>query len=212
MGLDEWTANLLGDYSAAYSANWGDLITDDFQLVTGRHLEALCSFAGTSLPILESNPFTRINPLIDSFSSKLHRIDRHMNGDGNGIDPYHAAGELAGITSLVDAFYANMDSFPEARVIRRMHPDDLTESRKKLTYFLCGVLGGPRLYIDHYGGINLPDFHSQFPIGYAERDAWMLCMQRAIAIQPYEASCKEFLVARLSIPAERIRLFNATET
>ena len=113
-----------------------------------------------------------------------------MNGDGNGMDAYRAAGELAGLTTLVDAFYANMDTFPEARVIRKMHPGDLTESRKKLTYFLCGVLGGPRLFIEHYGGINLPDFHRQFPIGMDERDAWMFCMQQAIAVQPYEASFK----------------------
>ena len=131
-----------------------------------------------------------------------------MNGYGNGMNAYHAAGELAGITSLVDAFYANMDTFPEARVIRNMHPEDLTEPRKKLTYFLCGVLGGPPLFIEHYGGINLPDFHRQFPIRMDERDAWMFCMQHAIAVQPYEASFKEFLVARLSIPAERIRMVN----
>jgi len=131
-----------------------------------------------------------------------------MNGDGNDMDPYRAAGELAGITRLVDDFYANMDTFPEARVIRKMHPEDLTESRKKLTYFLCGLRGGPRLYIEHYGGINLPDFHRQFPIGTDERDAWMLCMQHAIAVQPYEASFKEFLLARLWIPAERIRMVN----
>jgi hemoglobin len=81
-----------------------------------------------------------------------------MNGKGNDMDLYRAAGELAGLTSLVDAFYANMDTFPEARVIRKMHPDDLTDSRKKLTYFLCGVLGGPRLFIEHYGGVDLPDF------------------------------------------------------
>ena len=115
-----------------------------------------------------------------------------MNGDGNSMSPYHAAGELAGITSLVDAFYLNMDAFPEARVIRNMHPEDLTESRKKLTYFLCGVLGGPRLYIEHYGGVDLPDFHRQFPIGNDERDAWMFCMQRAISVQSYEASFKEY--------------------
>lgn len=133
-----------------------------------------------------------------------------MNEDGPGMDLYRAAGELAGLTSLVDAFYANMDTFPEARVIRNMHPEDLTESRKKLTYFLCGVLGGPRLYIEHYGGVNLPEFHGQFQIGTDERDAWMLCMQHAISVQPYEASFKEYLLARLSIPAERIRLFNAT--
>ena len=74
-----------------------------------------------------------------------------MNGYGNGVDLYRAAEELAGRMSLVDAFYSNMDDFLEARVIRNMHPADLTESRNKLTYFLCGVLGGPRLYIDHYG-------------------------------------------------------------
>ncbi len=131
-----------------------------------------------------------------------------MNGYDNGMNAYQAAGELAGITSLVDVFYSNMDTFPEARVIRNMHPDDLSESRKKLTYFLCGVLGGPRLFIEHYGGINLPDFHKQFPIGTDERDAWMFCMQHAISVQPYEASFKEYLLARLSIPAERIRLVN----
>ena len=94
-----------------------------------------------------------------------------MNGYDNDMSPYRAAGELAGITSLVDDFYSNMDEFPEARVIRKMHTEDLTESRKKLTYFLCGVLGGPRLYIEHYGGVNLPDFHRQFPIGTGEQDA-----------------------------------------
>ena len=131
-----------------------------------------------------------------------------MNEYANDVSPYRAAGELAGIANLVDAFYSNMDSFPEACVIRNMHPEDLTESRKKLTYFLCGVLGGPRLYIEHYGGVNLPDFHRQFPIGTSERDAWMLCMQSAISVQPYEASFKEYLLARLSIPAERIRMVN----
>ena len=135
-----------------------------------------------------------------------------MNGYGIDMSPYSAAGELAGVTSLVDDFYSNMDTFPEARVIRKMHPEDLSESRKKLTYFLCGVLGGPRLYIEHYGGINLPDFHRQFPIGPDERNAWMLCMQHAIAVQPYEASFKEYLVARLSIPAERIRMVNEMGT
>ena len=134
------------------------------------------------------------------------------DGYGNGMNSYRAAGELAWITSLVDAFYSNMDDFPEVRAIRRMHPDDLTESRKKLTYFLCGVLGGPRLYIEHYGGVNLPDFHRQFPIGNDKRDAWIFCMQRAISVQPYEASFKEYLLARLRIPAERIRLFNEAET
>ena len=44
MGMDEWTANLLGDYSTAYSANWGDLVTDDFPRVTGKAPRSIAQF------------------------------------------------------------------------------------------------------------------------------------------------------------------------
>ena len=125
--------------------------------------------------------------------------------------PYQEAGELEGITRLVDEFYANMETLPEAEIIRTMHPEDLTESRKKLTYFLCGWLGGPRLFQQHYGPISIPGFHKQFPIGYEERDAWLLCMQRAITVQPYNPQFKDYLFAALNIPAERVREVNTGE-
>jgi hypothetical protein len=44
MGMDEWMANLLGDYSTAYSANWGDLVTDDFQRVMGKTPRSIAQF------------------------------------------------------------------------------------------------------------------------------------------------------------------------
>jgi hemoglobin len=131
--------------------------------------------------------------------------------DSTQTTPYQAAGELVGLTRLVDEFYVNMDSLPEAEIIRNMHPADLTESRKKLTYFLSGWLGGPRLFQQHYGPISIPGAHKRFPIGYAERDAWLLCMQRALAVQPFSTELKDYLLAALSIPAERVREVNAGE-
>jgi len=127
------------------------------------------------------------------------------------ITPYQAAGGLEGITKLVDEFYVNMDTLSEAKVIRNMHPEDLTESRRKLTYFLSGWLGGPRLFQQHYGPISIPSAHKRFPISYEERDAWLLCMQRALAVQPFSTELKDYLLAALSIPAERVRQFNAGE-
>lgn len=124
---------------------------------------------------------------------------------GVGSYSYQAAGELQGLTRLVDAFYTNMETLPQARYIRSMHPADLSESRLKLTYFLSGWLGGPRLYTEHYGSISIPGFHKNFPITADERDAWMLCMQLAIDAQPYATSFKNYLLAQLHIPAERIR-------
>lgn len=131
--------------------------------------------------------------------------------DGVPTTPYEAAGGLDGITRLVDEFYRNMDTLPEAKVIRAMHPEDLTESRKKLTYFLSGWLGGPRLFQQHFGPISIPGAHKRFPIGYEERDAWLLCMQRALAVQPFSTELKDYLLAALSVPAERVRQVNAGE-
>jgi len=127
------------------------------------------------------------------------------------MTPYQAAGELEGITKLVDEFYVKMDTLPEAKVIRSMHPEDLTESRRKLTYFLSGWLGGPRLFHQHYGPISIPVAHKRFPISFDERDAWLLCMQHALAVQPFSQELKDYLLAALSIPAERVRQFNAGE-
>lgn len=138
-------------------------------------------------------------------------MSQKVQEDGLRTTPYQEAGELAGITRLVDEFYINMETLPDAETIRNMHPEDLAESRKKLTYFLCGWLGGPRLFQEHYGPISIPGTHKRFPIGYEERDAWLLCMQRAIASQPYSAQFKDYLLAALSIPAERVRQVNAGE-
>src|SRR3546814_418945 len=90
-----------------------------------------------------------------------------------------------------------MDSFPEARVIRDMHPKDIDVIRRKLTYFLCGWLGGPRLYAEHYGGISIPGFHPPLPIGESERDALLLFMEHAIAKQPYDYPFNDYLLSQL---------------
>lgn len=44
MGMDEWMTNLLGDYSTAYSANWGDLVTDDYRRITGKAPRSISQF------------------------------------------------------------------------------------------------------------------------------------------------------------------------
>lgn len=117
---------------------------------------------------------------------------------------FKAAGEEAGIRKLVDDFYRFMEELPEAKIIREMHKPDLTSSRDKLTLFLCGWMGGPKFYHDKYGSINIPRDHSHLPIGEAERDAWLLCMERAIALQPYSPEFGQYLLTQLRIPAERI--------
>ncbi len=123
---------------------------------------------------------------------------------GEGDTSYRAAGERAGITRLVDAFYRIMDELPEAQVIRRMHARDLTLSRDKLSLFLCGWMNGPSLYTEKYGPIRIPSAHEHLRIGPRERDAWLRCMALAIAEQGYAVEFAGYLLRELSVPAERV--------
>lgn len=125
---------------------------------------------------------------------------------GVGDCSYKAAGEISGLIRLVDSFYNFMDSLPEAKGIRDMHRDDLILSRQKLAYFLSGWLGGPKLYSEHFGSINIPSVHRHLSIGHEESEAWIICMQKAVAEQPYDAGFKLYLIAQLRIPAERIKM------
>lgn len=124
---------------------------------------------------------------------------------GHGDASFQAAGGIEGITALVERFYAWMDVLPQAREIRRMHPDDLTTSMDKLARFLCGWLGGPKRYQEVYGPIRIPAAHAHMSIGPHERDAWLECMRRAIDEQPYTEAFKAYLLEQLAVPAERVR-------
>lgn len=118
---------------------------------------------------------------------------------------FQAAGGQQGIFQLVDEFYRQMDQLEEASTIRAMHPDDLSGSVDKLARFLCGWLGGPKLYREKYGSIHIPQAHKPFDIGCEERDAWLLCMRKALELQPYAEDFKAYMLEQLWRPAERSR-------
>ena len=119
---------------------------------------------------------------------------------------FKAAGQYDGIKQMVDDFYDIMSSAPEGAQIVRMHPKDLSISRDKLTRFLCGWTGGPKLYSEKYGSIAIPMAHSHLRIGTPERDAWLFCMKQAIDKQPFADSFKTYLYEQLCVPAERTRV------
>ena len=124
---------------------------------------------------------------------------------GDGDTSFRTAGGIEGLRKLVDDFYRMMDSLPEAAVIRAMHPADLGVAADKLHRFLCGWLGGPKLYREKYGSIHIPSAHAHLAIGAAERDAWLLCMERALAEQDYPQDFRGYLLRELFRPAEGCR-------
>lgn len=107
--------------------------------------------------------------------------------------PYELIGGEAAIQGLVDRFYFFMDTLPEADGIRKMHAASLSGARSKLFKFLSGWLGGPDLFVQEYGHPRLRQRHFPFAIGAAERDQWMLCMNKALDEMPMDANFRENL-------------------
>lgn len=119
--------------------------------------------------------------------------------------PFEWIGGEAGVRLLVDRFYHLMDSDPEAAGIRALHPPDLAGSREKLWLFLVGWLGGPPLYVERHGHPRLRARHLPFPIGDAERDAWMRCMNQALDEHSMPDMLREQMRERLGSVADHMR-------
>ncbi len=119
--------------------------------------------------------------------------------------PYEHLGGETGVRTLVDRFYDLMESLPEAEEIRALHPEMLSSSRDKLFKFLSGWLGGPPLYMQEYGHPMLRARHLPFPISESERDAWMLCMTRALEGADIDSLLRQQLLASFLRTADHMR-------
>ncbi len=110
------------------------------------------------------------------------------------ISSYERIGSKEGLWQLVNKFYDNMETLPEAKIIRGLHPKDLRSAREKLFMFLSGWLGGPDRYIAAFGHPRLRARHLPFPIGDDERDQWLKCMRKALDEMPIDAAFREQLI------------------
>lgn len=119
--------------------------------------------------------------------------------------PFQSIGGQAVVDRLVDLFYDRMDTLPEARAIRAMHPADLTGIRIVLKKYLAEWLGGPKTYSEERGHPRLRMRHMPFPIGIAERDAWMLCMNGALEEVVADRELREQLIEQLFRLADWMR-------
>jgi len=128
-----------------------------------------------------------------------------QNAYGHADNTYRAAGGQPGIRKLVDCFFDIMGSDIRYQVIYHWHPADKEESRDKLALFLCGWMGGPKLFVDKYGTIRIPAAHRHLQVTEVERDLWLECMGRALRQQDYPVALIDYLLLQLFIPAERIR-------
>src|SRR6266536_3809551 len=121
------------------------------------------------------------------------------------VSMFDRVGGAVTIDRLVEAFYARMDTLPEARTIRTMHAPDLGQVENVLKRYLSEWTGGPKLYSPEKGHPRLRQRHMGFSLGNAERDAWLLCMRGAMAETIADGSARQELDAALTKLADWMR-------
>ncbi len=91
---------------------------------------------------------------------------------------------------LVDDFYSRVALDP---VLRPSYPDDLSESKRTLAWFLVQYWGGPTDYSDERGHPRLRMRHAPFVITQLERDAWLRHMTDAVAASAAPPEVRQLL-------------------
>lgn len=127
------------------------------------------------------------------------------NQTDDALSQYRRIGGEAGVRALVERFYHYMDTLPEAREIRALHADDLTETSEKLVEYFTGWFGGPPVYISKYGHPRLRARHLHVPIGERERDQWLLCMRLALDETISDPGLRRELYDRMAPLADHMR-------
>lgn len=133
-------------------------------------------------------------PLQPEMDGRSEAGDRSGVPFGPGRLPYDEMGGMEGVRALVDAFYDRVRD--ESEVMRRLHPEDLTESREKLFEFLCGWLGGPQLYVQKHGHPRLRMRHMPFHIDGEAVEEWLRCMRGAMDARGIGGELRGFLEQR----------------
>jgi hemoglobin len=118
---------------------------------------------------------------------------------------YEQIGGEVSVRKFVNLFYDFMDTLPEAGRIRSMHAVDLSESRMKLFEYYSGWFGGPPLFVDKYGHPRLRARHNHVSIGVEDRDAWQLCLYKALAEMNFSPALESALLEKIKPMADHMR-------
>lgn len=130
--------------------------------------------------------------------------DKPRQPYGFGDATFQAAGGEAGVQRLVDAFYALMSSDERFAELHALHPADIQRSVDRLSAFLCGWMGGPRLYRERFGTISIPQAHEHVAVTVKTHGQWLACMGEAIDAQGYPPEFCAYLKRELARPADVI--------
>lgn len=125
---------------------------------------------------------------------------------------YSRLGGGEGLRKFVDNLYDFMDGFPILEEIRKVYPDDLTDSRDQLFMLLNRILGGSSLYFDRYGLPFVKQRCIPPNMSSLAREQWMFCAHNAVNQLRIDSFAREELMSELAVMADQLSNHEALST
>lgn len=122
---------------------------------------------------------------------------------GDAATPFEEIGGAEPVEALSNVFYDVIEE--ESPLLRDMLPTSTANTRRKLSMYLSGWLGGPPLYEERWGHPRLRMRHMPFSIGEAEAVEWMRCMRIAMGRSEVPEPLRTFLDERFGQLALHMR-------
>lgn len=124
------------------------------------------------------------------------------------VNPYLELGGRDVVLRLVERFYDIMEQREPA--LAALHERDANgaisrRNRERFGSFLLGWLGGPDDYVRAHGHPRLRMRHARVPVDSAQRDAWLRCMNAALAEQDIQEPLHGWLRGRFAEVADFLR-------
>jgi hemoglobin len=134
---------------------------------------------------------------------RVTQLPESDGAEGRADTFYAAVGGEETFRKLVDTFYAGVAADP---VLRAIYPeDDLGPAAERLRMFLIQYWGGPTTYSQRRGHPRLRMRHAPFPIGAAQRDAWLSHMHDALDAVDLAPAHRQVLWDYLVAAADSLR-------
>jgi hemoglobin len=133
---------------------------------------------------------------------------RTLRWRGRSMTPFEQIGGVAAVEALSRTFYDRMqENEPELAALHALDETGAVkqETRDRFALFLVGWLGGPQDYMARHGHPRLRMRHAAVPINIKMRDAWLRCMNQALAECNVPASLRGFLEQRFAEVADFLR-------
>ncbi|GGG55187.1 globin domain-containing protein [Paenibacillus radicis (ex Gao et al. 2016)] len=104
-------------------------------------------------------------------------------------------GGVEGVRRIVESFYPKVLKDP---LIGPLFPEDIDPVMDKQTLFLTQFFGGEPLYTEQYGHPRMRARHMHVQITNDHANAWLRCMDQALAENVADEALREMIMERLS--------------